>query len=97
MTIPQSASHRATWLLLFVALALRLIVSGQFLLVPDETNYWQWSRYLALGYHDHPPMIAWTIRLATSLFGQHEWAVRLPTVLGLTVTSLYLSLLAARW
>lgn len=97
MTLPQSASHRATWLLLFAALAMRLFVSGQFLLVPDETNYWQWSRYLALGYHDHPPMIAWTIRLATALFGQHEWAVRLPTVLGLTVTSLYLSLLAARW
>ena len=97
MTIPQSNSHRVTWLLLFAALVIRLIVSGQFLLVPDETNYWQWSRYLALGYHDHPPMIAWTIRLATSLFGHHEWAVRLPTVLGLTVTSIYLSLLAARW
>jgi len=97
MTIPQSASSRATWLLLFAALVIRLIVSGQFLLVPDETNYWQWSRYLALGYHDHPPMIAWTIRLATSLFGQHEWAVRLPTVIGLSVASVYLCLLAARW
>ena len=86
-----------TWLLLVLALILRLFLSGQFLLAPDETNYWQWSRYLALGYHDHPPMIAWTIAMATALFGQHEWAVRLPTVLGLTLASSCLCLLAARW
>ncbi len=97
MITEQSSARRATWLLLLIALAVRIIVSGQFLLVPDETNYWQWSRYLALSYHDHPPMIAWTIWLATTLFGQHEWAVRLPTVLGMTITSIYLCLLAARW
>jgi undecaprenyl-diphosphatase len=86
-----------TWLLLLLALGLRLAVSGQFLLAPDEANYWQWSRHPALGYHDHPPMIAWTIGLATTLFGHTEWAVRLPTVLGLTVASGFLCLLAARW
>jgi 4-amino-4-deoxy-L-arabinose transferase-like glycosyltransferase len=78
-------SLRATWLVLTLALVIRLIVSGQFLLVPDEANYWQWSRYLDIGYYDHPPMIAWTIWLATTLFGQNEFAVRLPTVLGVTV------------
>jgi len=87
----------ATWLVLALALVIRLVVSGQFLLTPDETNYWQWSRYLDIGYYDHPPMIAWTIRLATTLFGQNEFAVRLPTVLGITVASAYLSMLAARW
>lgn len=97
MPFQHLSDRRATWLLLFAALAVRIAVSSQFLLVPDETNYWQWSRYLALGYHDHPPMIAWTIWLATTLFGQNEWAVRLPTVLGMTVTSGYLCLLAARW
>ena len=82
--------------LLLGTLAIRILISSQFLLTPDEANYWQWSRYLDLGYHDHPPMIAWTIWLATRLFGQHEWAVRLPTVIGLSITSLYLYLLAAR-
>ncbi|HEB69958.1 MAG TPA: glycosyltransferase family 39 protein, partial [Desulfobulbus sp.] len=43
------------------------------------------------------PMIAWTIGLATRIFGQTEFAVRLPTVLGMAVTSFYLCLLAARW
>lgn len=87
---------KATWVLLLIGLAARVLLSGQFLLVPDETNYWQWSRYLALGYQDHPPMIAWTIWLSTHLFGQTEMAVRLPTNIGITVALLYMALLAGR-
>ena len=87
----------AAWLTLFLGLVIRLVLSGHFLLVPDEANYWQWSRYLALGYQDHPPMIAWTIWLATKLFGQNEFAVRLPSILGLTVASCYIVALAMRW
>ncbi|WP_417910135.1 glycosyltransferase family 39 protein [Candidatus Electronema sp. PJ] len=93
----EPSSHRLTWLVLALGLALRLLISGQFLLTPDEANYWQWSRYLDIGYYDHPPMIAWTIWLATQLFGQTEFAVRLPTVLGISVASVYLCLLASRW
>jgi len=87
----------ATWLLILGGMILRLVVGAHFLLVPDEANYWQWSRHLALGYHDHPPMIAWTIWLATRLLGQTELAVRLPTIFGLTLTSVYLARLSARW
>ncbi|MBM9513405.1 glycosyltransferase family 39 protein [Desulfogranum marinum] len=86
----------ATGIVILAALAIRLFISSQFLLVPDEANYWQWTRYLALGYHDHPPMIAWTIRLATEIFGQTEFAVRLPTVIGCAIFSWYTCLLAAR-
>lgn len=96
MSTPQELNaRRATWLLIAAGLVLRVLLGGQFLLSPDEANYWQWSRYLDLGYHDHPPMIAWTIRLATELFGQHEWAVRLPTVLGVTLAMVYTAMLAA--
>ena len=65
--------RRLTWLVLALALAGRLLISAHFLLSPDETNYWQWSRYLDIGYYDHPPMIAWTIWLATQLFGASAW------------------------
>jgi undecaprenyl-diphosphatase len=95
--MPELSSRRLTWLILSLALALRLLISSQFLLSPDEANYWQWSRYLDLGYYDHPPMIAWLIWLSTQLCGQTELAVRLPTVLGITVASVYLCLLAGRW
>jgi undecaprenyl-diphosphatase len=93
----EQTTRRQVWLILALGLALRLLISGQFLLTPDEANYWQWSRYLDIGYHDHPPMIAWTIWLATRLFGQIEFAVRLPTIIGMSVASVYLCLLAARW
>lgn len=75
----------------------RLFYAGLIPLVPDETNYWQWSRYLAAGYHDQAPMIAWLIRLSTTLFGQSEIAVRLPSVLALTVVAAYMSAAALRW
>ena len=43
----------------------------------DEDQYWQWSKILQWGYFTKPPIIAWTIALSTSIFGQEEWAVRL--------------------
>lgn len=83
------------WIGLFTLI--RFIYSGFFNLVPDEANYWQWSRYLAWGYHDQAPMIAWLIRASTLLFGHTEVAVRLPSVLAMTTASIYLVLIAKRW
>lgn len=97
MTSSRFNTLQAAWIVLLSAFVLRLLLAAQFLLVPDEANYWQWSRYLALGYHDHPPMIAWTIWLCTTLFGQNELAVRLPTIVGVTLASVYICLLAGRW
>ncbi len=75
----------------------RLIYSGAFLLSPDETNYWQWGRHLAWGYHDQAPLLGWAIRLSTELFGASEWAVRLPSVLSMGMASAYLVALAGRY
>jgi dolichyl-phosphate-mannose-protein mannosyltransferase len=35
--------------------------------LPDEAYYWEWSRRLAPGYFDHPPVIALVIRAGTAL------------------------------
>ncbi len=53
------------WLWTIGFTVFRLVYSGTFLLIPDETNYWQWSRYLDWGYHDQAPLIGWAIRLST--------------------------------
>ena len=45
-------------------------------MVPDEAYYWVWSRHLAFGYLDHPPVVAWVIRAGTTMFGTNEFAVR---------------------
>jgi len=46
----------------------------------DEAYYWMYSKYLAWGYFDHPPMIALMIRIGY-LFFQNEMGVRLIVVL----------------
>ena len=42
---------------------------------PDEADHWVWSRFLSWGYYEHPPMIAWVIRLCTTLLGDTQWAM----------------------
>lgn len=61
---------------LALAFGIRLIYSAARELMPDEAYYWVWSRHLALGYFDHPPMIAYLIWAGTWLFGDREIGVR---------------------
>ncbi len=42
----------------------------------DEAYYWLWSKHLAASYFDHPPAIAYAIRLGTALFGDTSFGVR---------------------
>lgn len=46
-------------------------------LYPDEAQYWVWSRHLAFGYFSKPPVIAWLIRLTTTIGGDGEAWIRL--------------------
>jgi dolichol-phosphate mannosyltransferase len=62
--------------LVIYALALRLVYLGSVELLPEETYYWNYSRHLDIGYLDHPPMVAWLIRLGTAVFGQTAFGVR---------------------
>ena len=73
----------------------RLIYANFFPLAPDEANHWQWSRHLDWGYHDQSPMIAWVIRFSTNFLGHTELAVRLPSIIAMTIASLYLVSIAA--
>lgn len=68
----------AWWLAGLCALtAVRLLVAGALPLSPDEAYYWTWSRALAPGYPDHPPMVALWIRFGTAVAGQTALGVRL--------------------
>jgi undecaprenyl-diphosphatase len=88
---------KLTWYFIALCTLLRLAYVQMFPLAPDEANYWQWSRYLAWGYHDQAPLIAWAIRFATTLFGHSETAVRLPSIISMSVASIYIALIARRW
>jgi 4-amino-4-deoxy-L-arabinose transferase-like glycosyltransferase len=55
-------------LIVSVAAAVRLLLAAVIPVFPDEAYYWLWSRNLALGYFDHPPLVALLIRLGGALF-----------------------------
>jgi hypothetical protein len=57
-------------------LALQAIAARRLELTFDEAYYVLWSRSLAWGYLDHPPMVAVLIRASTELFGGSEIGVR---------------------
>ena len=71
---------RLTAIALGVILLARLaaLLTSPMELYADEAQYWRWGRSLDWGYYSKPPMIAWLIHVVTSLFGNAEWAVRLP-------------------
>jgi dolichol-phosphate mannosyltransferase len=56
---------------------LRLVYLGLPNLFPEEAYYWNYAMHPAFGYLDHPPMVAWLIRLGTALFGNTEFGVRI--------------------
>lgn len=60
---------------------LRLLAGAWTPLTFDEAYYWMWSKHLAGGYYDHPPMVAVVIRLGTMIAGDTEFGVRLVSVL----------------
>jgi 4-amino-4-deoxy-L-arabinose transferase-like glycosyltransferase len=67
--------------------ALRFAAAALLPLSADEAYYWLWSRHLAAGYYDHPPAIAYAIRVGTTIFGA--------TPLGVRAGPLLLSILAS--
>jgi len=94
VTIPGYAlviasTRGASLYLIAYAFALRLVYLGSAELLPEEAYYWNYSRHLDLGYLDHPPMVAWLIRLGTSIFGQTEFGVRIGAVGCAAVTSFF--------
>ena len=67
--------------LIYLIWTLGLIWSATFTeLLDDEAYYWVYSQHLSLGYHDHPPFIAWGIALGFSVL-KSEMGVRLLVVL----------------
>ena len=68
--VDPATLRRHTVALILGATALRLMLAAWLPLVADEAYYWEWSRRLAGGYFDHPPVIAWLVAHGTAIFGE---------------------------
>ena len=72
---------RNTLLTILALVVLRLAAAAVTPLTFDEAYYWVWSKHLAGGYYDHPPMVAFVIRAGTMIAGDTEFGVRLVSIL----------------
>jgi len=71
-------------------------VANQFInFYSDETYYWLWSKKLGLSYFDHPPMVAYLIKM-TTLFSDEPLFVRLSAALLVSATAYFLYMLAKK-
>ncbi len=97
------AAADRSWRTLFSIVALvtmlRLMVlfTSPLELYPDEAQYWQWSRHLALGYFSKPPLVAWLISMTTVMGRDTEAFVRLSSPLIHAATALVLARVGRRF
>jgi hypothetical protein len=85
----DAAGERRLWraaiLVTWLATLVRLLFAIWLPLFPDETYYWEWSRRLAGGYFDHPPMIALLIAAGP---GVRFWSVIAGGIAGLATSAI---------
>lgn len=91
---PDGASRRALVIAALVIAAmtvLRIGYASAIELRTDEAYYWTWSKEAALSFLDHPPGIAWLIRLGTAIFGDTVLGVRFGGIVAMLVTQCLLA------
>ncbi|MGN7821595.1 ArnT family glycosyltransferase [Chitinophaga sp. 22536] len=71
------------WLVAAISIVtvLRLSFVGAMGLMPQDAYYFFYGQHLALSYFDHPPAIAYTLRIFTDVLGRHAWVIKLADTL----------------
>ncbi|WP_297434477.1 glycosyltransferase family 39 protein [Sulfurimonas sp.] len=87
--------HTREKLVLIIYTLFNAIANNFIPMYSDESYYWLWSKKLALSYFDHPPMIAYIIKL-TTLFSDDLFFVRLGAALLVSATAYMLYLLSKK-
>lgn len=89
----SESTPRAVLLWVLAAFLLKLGLAWIIPITGDEAYFVVWAQHPDFGYYDHPPMVAWLIKLFLPL-GQTEVTVRLPVILAnLTISVLIYQLL----
>ena len=91
---PSQTTYRTLfWCLLIAFTLFRLVLVNKFGLGQDESHYLLYSRKLAWGYFDHPPMVAFLAALTTFL-GDSVFFVRLGPIICTALSLILLRYLA---
>ncbi len=74
--------YKKTLLLIVGSTLLRIAIAGLLELGNDEVYYQTYAQHLQWSYFDHPPMVAWMIRMTTfNLHADSEFFIRLGSIL----------------
>ena len=88
----QITYQRKTILLIIFFFILRCALAFIIELSNDESYYWTYSKYLKWNYFDHPPLIAYLIRIFTANLAlqQYEGFIRLGSVAGFALSTWFI-------
>jgi hypothetical protein len=99
MTIDQVSHHHSSkeqgWktlvILCILIQLLRFCFIGMMGIMPQDAYYYFYARHLDLSYYDHPPMIAYLLRVFTDVFGKKVFVLKLAdtTVSLLTILAFF--------
>ncbi len=67
---------------------LRFLLSLFMGMMPQDAYYYLYSEHLALSYFDHPPMVAYMLKLTSAIFGQSLLTIKL-TDFGISLLSFF--------
>ncbi|SCC36974.1 Dolichyl-phosphate-mannose-protein mannosyltransferase [Chitinophaga costaii] len=68
---------RFLWIAVLCITVLRLAFVPLMGMMPQDAYYFFYSQHLSLSYFDHPPAVAWMLRIFTTVFGRHVFALKL--------------------
>jgi 4-amino-4-deoxy-L-arabinose transferase-like glycosyltransferase len=95
LALARAFREKSGWKpLIFLSILLiciRLVFTGIMGLMPQDAYYDFYAQHLDFSYYDHPPMIAYLLRIFTSLFGKKVFVLKLAdtTVTLLTLVSFF--------
>lgn len=75
--------------------ALRITIAAFLPLTQNEPYYWLWAKHPALGYYDHPPLMAW-LSMPLIPLGVSPLVVRTPALICSTLCAVLIYLYARR-
>lgn len=97
----QRAQHGPALLglaaLLFLLHAIKLLLSLDGELHPDEAYYWAWSQFPALSYYDQGPAVAYYIWIWTTILGSSYLTLKIAALAASFVTIYFFCLAGRDW
>ena len=83
------------WIAVCCSLLMRLLFAAALPLSNDEAYHWLWTMNPSPGYYDHPGLFAYILWPFTALLGNdHEWIIRIPSLISMTLFPIAVYLLA---